>query len=219
MSIPKERALAPDAHGAPPFGSPSDCACPPKCAKDRILQAAQNLFYAHGIRAVSVDAIAAEANTTKVTLYRVFESKDALITECLKDQDRRFWEWWDVTVAAHEGQPRAQIEALFDVLSNRMCTKAAHRGCPITNSAIEIDDPAHPAANVIREHHAEIAERFRELCRKMGARKPDVLGDALTLLVTGVFCARITLEDESHVRSVSEAARALLDSPALGAPA
>ncbi|MBN1240876.1 MAG: TetR/AcrR family transcriptional regulator [Gammaproteobacteria bacterium] len=222
MSTPREGAAAPLSNAAsgtaPPFGSPSDCACPPQCAKDRILQAAQNLFYEHGIRAVSVDAIAAEADTTKVTLYRVFESKDALIAECLKDQTRRFWQWWEAIVDAHQGQPRAQIEALFDLLANRICRKEAHRGCPIANSAVELDDPAHPAAHVIREHHAEIAKRFRKLCKEMGAREPNVLGDALTLLVTGVFSARIAFENAEQVKSVAEAAKALLDSPALGAP-
>lgn len=218
MSTPRAPSSVPETKTAPPFSSPSDCECPPQCAKDRILQAAQNLFYRHGIRSVSVDAIAAEANTTKVTLYRVFESKDALIAECLKDQTRRFWEWWDATVQAHEGKPRAQIEALFGLLENRICAKEANRGCPIANSAVELDDAAHPAALIIREHHAEMAKRFRALCKEMGARKPEALGDALTLLVTGVFSARIAFDNAEHVQAVGEAARALLDSPSLGAP-
>ena len=218
MSTSREPASATERQSAPPFLTPSDCACPPQCAKDRILQAAQNLFYEHGIRSVSVDAIAAEACTTKVTLYRVFESKDALIAECLKDQTRRFWQWWDVTVEAHAEDPRAQIEALFGLLENKICAKSAHRGCPIGNTAVELDDAAHPGAHIIREHYAEMAKRFRKLCKDMGARQPDALGDALTLLVTGVFSARIAFDNAEHVGAVGEAARALLDSPSLGLP-
>jgi AcrR family transcriptional regulator len=219
MSTPSEKdSLVPDFRTAPPFSSPSDCECPPQCAKDRILQAAQNLFYRQGIRAVSVDAIAAEANTTKVTLYRVFDSKDALVAECLKDQTRRFWEWWDFTIKAHEGKPRAQIEALFDLLENRICAKEANRGCPIANSAVEVGDDAHPAAHIIREHHGEMAKRFRALAKDMGARKPNELGDALTLLVTGVFSARIGFDNAEHLKVVGAAARALLDSANLGVP-
>lgn len=201
---------------ASPFATSSECA--PQCAKDRILSAAQSLFYRHGIRAVSVDAIAAEAGTTKVTLYRVFDSKDALVAECLKEQTKRFWEWWDATVQAHEGSARAQIEALFAMLESRICCAEASRGCPIANTAVEVDDESHPAAQIIREHHKEIAARFRALCKEMGARQPDALGDALTLLVTGAFSARITFDDTEHLKAVSAAARALLDSPALGAP-
>ena len=214
MSTPVDVVSQP----APPFASPSECSCPPQCTKERILRAAQNLFYQHGIRAVSVDAIAAEAETTKVTLYRLFESKDALVAACLEDQTRRFWEWWDVAVKPHEGDPRAQIEALFELLEHRICHKAASRGCPIANTAVEVDTD-HPASRIIREHHDEIARRFRALCKEMGARQPDALGDALTLLVVGSFSARCVFESAEHVDTVGAAARALLESPALGAPA
>lgn len=218
MSTPKVRSAAESEPGAaPPFSSPSECSCPPTCTKDRILRAAQNLFYLHGIRAVSVDAIAAEAETTKVTLYRLFESKDALVTECLQDQVSRFWTWWDTTVEPHEGDPRAQIEALFAVLESRICSKGATRGCPIANTAVEVDDAAHPAWHVIREHHDEMAKRLRALCKQMGARQPEALGDALMLLVTGAFSARVTFDSAEHIGAVGEAARALLDS-SLGAP-
>ncbi len=202
---------------APPFASPSECSCPPQCTKERILRAAQNLFYRHGIRAVSVDAIAAEAETTKVTLYRLYESKDALVAACLEDQTRRFWEWWDATIKPHAGNARAQIEALFELLENRICHKAAHRGCPIANTAVEVDHD-HPAARIIREHHDEIARRFRALCKEMGAQQPDALGDALTLLVVGAFSARCVFASTEHLDTIGEAARALLDSPTLGAP-
>ena len=79
---------------------------------DRLFRAAIDLFYRHGIRAVSVDAIAAEAGTTKVTFYRVFESKDDLVVQVLEEQSKRFWEWWDAIVAEHPNEPRKQIEAL-----------------------------------------------------------------------------------------------------------
>lgn len=202
-----------------PFESAAECLEEPTCAKDRILRAAQNLFYRHGIRAVSVDAIAAEAATTKVTLYRVFSSKDELVAQCLQDQTRRFWQWWDAAVAPHEGNPRAQIDALFELLECRLCTQEADRGCPISNTAVEVVDIDHPAKAIIRTHGEEIARRFRALCKEMGARRPDELGDALTLLVTGVFSARVVFDATEQVKAAGEAARALLESPTLGVPA
>jgi AcrR family transcriptional regulator len=201
---------------APPFAIPSESSSPPQGTKERILRAAQNLFYQHGIRAVSVDAIAAEAETTKVTLYRLFDSKDALVAACLEDQTRRFWGCWDSTVKPHEGDPRAQIEALFNLLGHRICAEATNRGCPITNTAVEVDQD-HPAARIIREHHSEIARRFRAMCKELKARQPDALGDALTLLVSGAFSARCVFENTEHLDTIGDAARALLDS-ALGAP-
>lgn len=219
MSIPSDEKFVLEASFSPPFASPSECGCPPQCTKDRILRAAQNLFYRHGIRAVSVDAIAAEAATTKVTLYRVFSSKDELVAQCLQDQTRRFWQWWDEAIAPHEGNPRAQIDALIASLECQVCTKEGDRGCPISNTAVEVVDTDHPAKQIIHTHGEEIARRFRALCKGMGARRPDELGDALTLLVTGVFSARIIFDTTVQVSAVGDAARALLESPTLGVPA
>src|SRR5207247_3853188 len=51
---------------------------------ERILAAADRLFYAKGIRAVGVDAVAAAAGVSKRTLYNHYPSKDALIAAYLQ---------------------------------------------------------------------------------------------------------------------------------------
>jgi AcrR family transcriptional regulator len=191
------------------------------CARDRLFSAAINLFYRNGIRAVSVDAIAAEAGTTKVTFYRVFESKDDLIVQVLQEQSKRFWEWWDAIVAEFPGQPRKQIEELIARFRDEIVGDESCRGCAVANAAVEITEEDHPARAVIKKHKVEIAQRLRDLCREMGAKQPDVLGDALSLLYSGAFSQRLAFGDGeqiSAVSAVSEAAAALLDSPALGAP-
>jgi AcrR family transcriptional regulator len=188
------------------------------CARDRLFSAAINLFYKQGIRAVSVDAIAAEAGTTKVTFYRVFESKDDLIVQVLQEQSKRYWEWWDAIVAEFRGQPRKQLEELIarfqsDIIGDEQC-----RGCAVANAAVEIVDEEHPARIVIKKHKQEIAQRLRGLCREMGARQPEILGDALGLLFSGAFSARLAFDNREQVSSVSAAAAALIDSPAIGVP-
>jgi AcrR family transcriptional regulator len=188
------------------------------CARDRLFSAAINLFYRNGIRAVSVDAIAAEAGTTKVTFYRVFESKDDLVVKVLQEQSRRFWEWWDGIVAEHPGEPRKQIEELIARFRDEIIGDDHCRGCAVANAAVEIVEEDHPARAVINKHKLEIAQRLRELCRRMGARQPEVLGDALSLLYSGAFSARLSSEGREQIAAVSAAAAALLDSPALGAP-
>jgi AcrR family transcriptional regulator len=192
--------------------------CDPNAsARDRLFSAAIELFYRNGIRAVSVDAIAAEAGTTKVTFYRVFESKDDLIVQVLTEQSKRFWEWWDAIVAEHPGQPRKQIEELIERFQTDIIGDEACRGCAVANAAVEIIEEDHPARAVIKKHKLEIAQRLRDLCREMGARQPDVLGDALSLLYSGAFSARIAFDGREQIGAVSAATTALLDSP-LGAP-
>jgi AcrR family transcriptional regulator len=203
------------AHGDSPFAEASACDGA-SCARDRIFDAAKKLFYKFGVRGVSVDAIAAEADTTKVTLYRVFESKDDLLVKVLEDQSRHFWSWWDEVVAAHEGQPREQLEALFADFRDCIAEEGAERGCLLNNAAVEVVDEGHPAREIIRTHKAELAKRLRDLCHAMGARQPDVLGDSLSLLLNGIFSARLGADALTQVSSVYEAAKALIDSPALG---
>jgi len=187
------------------------------CARDRLFSAAINLFYRNGIRAVSVDAIAAEAGTTKVTFYRVFESKDDLIVQVLQEQSKRFWEWWDAIVAEHPGQPRKQIEQLIERFQAEIIGDEACRGCAVANAAVEIVDEDHPARAVIKQHKLDIAKRLRDLCRQMGAKQPDILGDALSLLYSGAFSARLAFDNREQMGALSAAASALLDSP-LGVP-
>ena len=185
------------------------------CARDRIFEAAKKLFYKSGIRGVSVDAIAAEANTTKVTLYRVFESKDELIVKVLEEQAHRWSQWWDEIVARHPDKPRKQIEALFDSFRDELTSDAADRGCTMANAAVELEDD-HPAKRVIREHKVELGKRMRALCREMGAKHPDQLGDSLMLLFRGAFSARLVAEGREQIAVVAMAAKALLDSASLG---
>jgi AcrR family transcriptional regulator len=205
-------------HASSPFADEMTCEAG-ACARDRIFQAAKKLFYRNGIRGVSVDAIAAEADTTKVTLYRLFSSKDELIVQVLKDQSRRFWQWWDSVIAQHPGEPRKQIQTLFATFREEICCEHAERGCPVTNAAVEVVDDEHPAKEIIRQHKLEIGKRFRELCAAMGAKQPDVLGDALSLLFSGVFTARLVEDGKKEIAAVCDAVEALLDSPSLGAPA
>lgn len=199
-----------------PFTHSEKCEAAPRCARDRIFLAAKKLFYRYGIRGVSVDAIAAEAETTKVTLYRVFESKDDLIIKVLEDHIRRFWQWWDAVVEQHAGNPRKQVEALFSSFKAGVCSDEAERGCPVANTAVEIVEEDHVARTIIREHELEIVKRLRTLCEEMGARDPRRLADALSLLITGVMASRLLYDGTEQISSVSHAVRALLDSETIG---
>src|ERR1700728_4416311 len=88
----------------------NDSRIPPRA---RILAAAGELFYRHGIRAVGVEAIAEAAGTNKMTLYRHFTSKDELVAEYLRQSAKRADACWDALEAAHPGDALAQLRAWF----------------------------------------------------------------------------------------------------------
>src|SRR5580765_1631391 len=101
--------------------------------RERILVAAKDLFYARGIRAVSVDAIAEAADTNKMTLYRHFDSKDVLVAEYLRGIAKDYESQWIDVAKAHVGDAVGHLRAWIDHLA------AGHgeddRGCPFANAA------------------------------------------------------------------------------------
>jgi AcrR family transcriptional regulator len=178
--------------------------------RDRIFKTACSLFYRHGIRAVGVDTIASEAGTNKMSFYRSFHSKDELVAEYLREQEREGWVWWESIIAPHAGDPRAQVEALFDSHVMRTCQKSS-RGCAIANAAVEIPEPEHPARIVVEQYKRELRRRFRELAAQMGAHEPESLGDALMLLFEGSYLTRLTFDSQQGpARNAAAAARALI---------
>jgi AcrR family transcriptional regulator len=177
--------------------------------RDRIMKTATELFYRQGIRAVGVDTIASEAGTNKMSFYRNFASKDELVAEYLRGEEREGWQWWDETLAAHAGNPRLQVESLFDILVANTCEDDS-RGCALANAAVEITEPGHPARPVIEKYKAEMRRRFHQLARDMRARDPEGLGDSLMLLWEGAYLARVTMGQHGPVQGAAKAARALI---------
>jgi AcrR family transcriptional regulator len=182
---------------------------PKERVRDRIMKTASDLFYRHGIHAVGVDTIATEAGTNKMSFYRNFASKDELVAEYLRGEEREGLAWWDETIAKHAGNPRLQVESLFDMLVENNCEEDS-RGCALANAAVEITEPNHPARPVIEKYKADMRERFRKLAREMGAREPNALGDSLMLLWEGAYVARVTMGIQGPVQGAGKAARALI---------
>jgi AcrR family transcriptional regulator len=182
---------------------------PKSRVRDRIMKTASDLFYRYGIRAVGVDTIASEAGTNKMSFYRNFASKDELVAEYLRGAERESLLWWDETLAAHAGNPRLQVESLFDVLVKFTCEEDS-RGCALANAAVEITEPDHPARPVIEKYKADMRRRFRRFAHEMRARDPDELGDSLMLLWEGAYLTRVTMGQNGPVQGAAKAARALI---------
>ncbi len=189
--------------------------------RDRIFETASDLFYRHGIRAVGVDAIANEAGTNKMSFYRAFPSKDDLVAEYLHDQEREYFNWWDQAIAPHAGNPRRQIEVLFDSYLDLARLKPrgdcggackTSRGCALGNAAVEIPEGNEMLGGIVHDYKTEIRRRLRKLAREAGAREPDTLGDALMLLMEGGYYSRLTFPHNSGpIAAIAKAARTLVD--------
>src|SRR6478672_11943768 len=122
--------------------------------RERILAAASDLFYRHGIRAVGVEAIAEAAETNKMTLYRHFDSKDELVAEYLRRLAADAGHFWDDLAAAHPRDPRAQLRGWLEAMEAHLLD-TDQRGCALANAAIELPEKDHPARRVIEQFKIE----------------------------------------------------------------
>ncbi len=179
--------------------------------RDRIFETACELFYRHGIHGVGVDAIAAEAGSNKMSFYRSFASKDALVAEYLRQQERKYWAWWDTTVARFPDNPRRQIEALFEaqleIAKSNTC-----RGCALGNAAAEITDDEDELSRLVRAYKERVRNRLHSMAAAVGARDADNLGDALMLLLDGGYFTRLVFPlGSGPICAALAAVRVLID--------
>jgi AcrR family transcriptional regulator len=179
--------------------------------RDRIFETACELFYRHGIHGVGVDAIAAEAGSNKMSFYRSFASKDALVTEYLREQEREYWAWWDGAVAPYPNDPRRQIEALFEA-QLEIAKSNSCRGCALGNAAAELSDDEDELSTLVRAYKEKVRKRLHALARAMGARDAEILGDSLMLLLDGGYFTRLIFPlGSGPICAAIPAVRALID--------
>ena len=172
----------PDTHAVP-----ENTQLPPR---ERILAAARELFYLHGIRAVGVDAIAEAAATNKMTLYRHFGSKDELVATYLRELAKEGDALWDELAKAHPDDPHAQLEGWVQHVENILHGRV-DRGCAIANAAVELRDTEHPGRQIIDDYKTRKRERLVTLFRDAGYAEPERLADEVFLLFEG---ARISIQ-------------------------
>jgi AcrR family transcriptional regulator len=158
--------------------------------RERILLAARELFYARGVKAVSVDEIATAAHTNKMTLYRHFTSKDLLVAEYLRSLSQKYDAVWGEVARTHPGDPLAQLRALLCRFGEYLA-RSENRGCAFANAAVEIPEKDHPARAVIEEHKTHQRAQLAKLCREAGYVEPEPLADEIFLVLEG---ARINIQ-------------------------
>jgi AcrR family transcriptional regulator len=177
-------------------------------ARDRLLAAADALFYAEGIHTVGIDRVIDRAGVAKATLYSAFGSKDGLIRAYLearfRDRQGRI-----NRAMANLATPREKILGVFEVLE-RFCAQPGFHGCAFMNASAE-SLPGSAAEQVSGESRAWTRTLFVELAREAGAADPEQLGRQLVQLYDGaIMCARMD-HDSDAAATAKAAAAAIVD--------
>jgi AcrR family transcriptional regulator len=169
--------------------------------RGRILEAADQLFYGRGIRAVGVDTIADEIGISKRTLYNYYPSKDALIVAYLS---RRL-----VPLEISDRSPLDQILGAFDRLERILAGKS-FRGCPFVNAVTEVGDEVRDAARLAVTFKERRRTWFRDLLSRLNVADADGLATQLAILLDGAIATGLVRRDPAMARSAREAAQVLV---------
>ena len=181
-----------------------------KTAGQSIFETARELFYRRGVRAVGVDEIVAQAGVTKPSLYRAYASKDALVAACLEESAKEGMAALDATIEAAGPDPLAQLRALIAHYADEIADPA-FRGCPLSNTAVEFPEAGHPGRAVIETCKVEMRQRIGELTRRLGVRDPEMLADAITLVVEGAMASHHVFGSQGPAGALSATVEALLE--------
>ncbi|WP_106815544.1 TetR/AcrR family transcriptional regulator [Microbacterium timonense] len=151
----------------------------PTTARQRLLDAATDLFYNEGIHSVGVDRIIEEAGVTRATMYKQFAGKEGLVLAYLEGEDRALR-----GLFAQAGEASDDPAVLLDlvVAGIEQDIRDRHtRGCPFINAAAEYPGEG-PVRDLIAEHREWFRETLRQLAEGAGLRDPDAVAASLVLL-------------------------------------
>ncbi|WP_194899406.1 TetR/AcrR family transcriptional regulator [Catenulispora pinisilvae] len=181
-------------------------------ARERLLDAAEKLFYDQGIRAVGVERILTESAVGRASFYRHFASKDALVVEVLTRTDQRWRAWLRATIESY-GVPAAERPvALFDALGEWL-DGAGYRGCAFINAMIEAADSDSPIHGVVVAHKDAVTDYVQQLLVAAGREDHATLAPELMLLIEGALVTSVREGSSEAATRAGRIARMLLARP------
>ncbi|HWA66165.1 MAG TPA: TetR/AcrR family transcriptional regulator [Mycobacteriales bacterium] len=177
-------------------------------ARERLLAAADELFYEHGVHTVGIDTVIARAGVAKASLYSSFGSKDALIEAYLLRRYEERNERVRQGVAKHQ-DPRSKMLAVFDV-ADAAIAKPSYRGCAFINASAE-GLPGGVEEAVSAKARGWLRELFTELAAEAGIKEAKALGEQLGMLYDGAIVSARLDRKKKAAQCAKAAAAVLID--------
>jgi AcrR family transcriptional regulator len=180
--------------------------------RDRLIEAATDLFYAEGLRAVSVDRVIERAGTTKVTFYRHFKSKDDLVVAHLERRAQLERDGIGAAIDHAQGDADRTFELIASALGSMAC-EPGFRGCPFINAAAEYPDPESAVRQTVDHHRTWCKDTFKEIITPLHLSDPAGVAADLMLLRDGAMVAGYLDGEELLAASFLRSSRALTKEP------
>jgi AcrR family transcriptional regulator len=158
-------------------------------ARERILDAAYELFSKRGIRAVGTEEVLARAEVAKSTLYRHFPSKQELVLAFLQRREHRWTREFVEAESRRRGStPRERLLAIFDVF-DEWFHRDDFEGCSFINVLLEVGDLDSPLGKASAAHLEYIRSVVRTLAEEAGVQDSETFAHSWHILMKGSIVA------------------------------
>ncbi|MDN3260230.1 TetR family transcriptional regulator [Streptomyces sp. CSDS2] len=178
----------------------------PTRARDRLLQAADELFYEEGINGVGLERLLSHSGVGRASLYRHFDGKDDLVSAVLQRRDEHWRRWLRERVEARGGAPLAVFDALAEGAED-----SSFRGCAFINAMAEkAKEPGSTVHRLAVEHKRKVADYVRGLIADAGHAGAPELAEQFTLLMDGAVVTAMSERSVEPFRRARQMAQRLL---------
>jgi AcrR family transcriptional regulator len=161
----------------------------PAKARERILDAAYELFSKRGVRAVGTEEVLAKAEVAKSTLYRHFASKDDLVLAFLQRREQRWTRDFIEAEARRRGSTaRERLLAIFDLFDDWF-HRDDFEGCSFINVLLEMGDLESPLGRASAAHLRYIRSVVRTLAEEAGVQDSETFAHSWHILMKGSIVA------------------------------
>ena len=184
-------------------------------ARQRLLDAATELFCRYGINATGVDAVIDEAKTAKTTLYRIFGSKEGLIEAVLDNEGQRWRDWFINGVDAGQANSRTKLLRIFPLLKEWFSQERFY-GCPFINAVGEHDKNDERMRAIAIRHKTVVLKKIETLAADAGFANAPSTAHQIGLLIDGAIIAAMVTRNPGVADDADAVLRVLIDNPAKG---
>ena len=178
-------------------------------ARERLLTAANELFYAEGVQTVGVDRVVERAGVAKATLYTLFGNKDGLVRAYLTARDEAIRERITRDLDTRYKTPRERLLGIFDVQAMTF-NDPSFQGCAFARASAEAPHGS-SIEEVAEAHRSWLHSLFLDLAKGARARNPEELARQLMLLYDGAAISAWMDHNRSAATSARSVAAALID--------
>ncbi|WP_187365844.1 TetR/AcrR family transcriptional regulator [Trebonia kvetii] len=181
-------------------------------ARERLLDAANELFYAEGVHTVGIDRVIERAGVAKASLYNTFGSKDELVRAYLEGRHARMAGRITAYLERY-ADPRDKLLGIYEA-QGELFAEPGYRGCAFVSASAE--SPGEAVSRASDDYRGWVRTLFADLASQAGAAEPERLARQLHMLYDGASLSTRMDRDPAAAANARAAAAILLDAALAG---